>query len=52
MRLPFLVPPSGGAKGKPGFTRRHFLQAVSANLCLSGGLPPLRAVFLALSIPG
>src|SRR5262249_52468945 len=34
------------------FTRRHFLQAVSANLCLSGDWPPLRAVVRALSIPG
>lgn len=38
-----LFPAGGAAEGNPGFTRRDFLRALSANLCVSGGWPLLGA---------
>jgi len=38
MRRPLTLLPAGGvAEGKPGFTRRDFLRALNANLCVAGG---------------
>jgi hypothetical protein len=39
VRLPLPFFPGGEAEGKPGFTRRDFLRALSASLCASGGWP-------------
>ena len=45
MRLPsFFFALSRDAQGKLGFTRRHFLRALGANLCLYGNWPLLRAL--------
>jgi hypothetical protein len=45
VKLPFNFFRGGAeAEGKAGFTRRDFLRALSANLCISGGLPALGAL--------
>ena len=45
MRVPVSLFPAGiAAESRAGFTRRDFLRALSANLCISGGLPAFGAL--------
>jgi enediyne biosynthesis protein E4 len=44
VKVPVSRLPAGIAPESRGFTRRDFLRALSANLCISGGLPALGAL--------